>query len=239
MLPASTSSPRRRGEITVADLMTRAVVTVAPETAFKDVVQTLEDRHISAVPVVAAGDVVGIVSEADLLPKEERLVRRFGPLLEGPSHRRSRVKGAGTTAGEVMTSPVLTIGPQASVAEAARLMDRHAVKRLPVVEEGRLVGIVSRADLLKVFLVDDEEIRRRVADEIVGDLLLLEPGDVDVTVSAGIVSLGGRVERRTDVEILERLVAAMGPVVRVDNALTYQLDDRTRLSEGGKRFERP
>jgi CBS domain-containing protein len=225
--------------VIVADLMTRDVVTVVPGTPFKDVVQTLIDHHISAVPVSADGDVVGIVSEADLLPKEERMNRRFGPLLEGPRHRRSRVKGAATTASDVMTSPVVTISSQATLAEAARLMEKHAVKRLPVVDDGRLVGIVSRADILRVFLVDDEELRRRVVDEIVSGFLLLEPDVVDVTVSAGVVSLSGQLERRSDVEILERLVTAMESVVRVDSRLTYQLDDNKRLSEGGKRFERP
>jgi CBS domain-containing protein len=239
MLPASSTSSGHLGAMTVADLMTRETVTVTPGTPFKEVVQALEAHHISAVPVVADGEIVGIVSEADLLPKEERMVRRFGPLLEGPKHRRSRVKAEGATAAEVMTTSVVAVSPQASVAEAARLMDRHTVKRLPVVEGGRLVGIVSRADLLRVFLIDDEEVRRRIVDGIVTGFPLLEPNDVDVTVSAGVVSLRGRLERRTDVDILERLVAAMEPVVRVDNALTYQLDDRKPLSEGGKRFERP
>ena len=218
--------------------MSREVVTVGPSTDFKDIVQTLEDHHISAVPVVDEGGVVGIVSEADLLPKEERLERRFGPLLEGPHHRRSRVKGEGATAAEVMTSRVVTISPAASVEEAARLMDRHSVKRLPVVEGGRLVGIVSRADLLRVFLVDDERLRRRIVDDLVVGILVLEPDAVDIAVSQGVVTLRGRLERRSEVEILERLVRATNSVVQVENELTYDLDDRRPLPAGGKPFER-
>ena len=223
----------------VADLMTRDVVTVAPETPFKEVVQTLENHHISAVPVVTDGRIVGIVSEADLLPKEERLVRRFGPLLEGPRHRKSRVKGAGTLAAEVMTSPVVTVAPQTALCVAARLMDRHSVKRLPVIEEGRLVGIISRADLLTVFLVDDEAARRHIVDDLVVGFLLLEPDAVDVGVTEGVVTLRGRLERRSDVELLARLVGTLDSVVSVHNELTYDLDDRGPLSEGGRRFERP
>jgi CBS domain-containing protein len=212
----------------VDDVMTRRVATVQVGAPFKDVARLLAERKISAVPVLDNdGKLVGVVSEADLLRKEQYhedampTRRRFGS-------RRGRVfraKARGDFAGDVMTTPAITVGPEASVVEAAKVMIERNVKRLPVVDfDGCLVGIVSRADLLWVFLRPDDEIAEEIRTEVFARVLLQEP-TYTVTVNNGIVMLSGRLDRRSAVEIAERLVRAVDGVVDVVNGLTYRVDD--------------
>ncbi|MGQ4388652.1 CBS domain-containing protein [Streptomyces sp. SAS_270] len=204
----------------VSDVMTRAVATVGREASFKDIVRTLQDRKVSAVPVVDRGNrVVGVVSEADLLPKEE--FRDSDPDRHTQLRRLSDLAKAGSvTAGELMTSPALTVPADATLAQAARTMARARVKRLPVVDEtGHIEGIVSRADLLKVFLRDDEEIAEEVRREIVSYLFPTPPSTVYVEVRDGVVTLGGRVHNTSLVPVAARLVRAVEGVVDVEFAL--------------------
>jgi CBS domain-containing protein len=208
--------------------MTEDVVTVGEETPFKELVELMADTKISAVPVVdAGGRVVGVVSEADLMLKEE-----FpegppeGQLFEGRRRRQTRAKAAGTTAVEVMTSPAITIGPDASIAEAARLLHHHRIKRLPVVDPaGPLLGIVSRADLLKVFVRADTEIAAEVRQQVLRRTLAIDPDTVTVEVRDGVVTLRGELERSSLTRILVSLVHGVDGVVDVDSQLTYELDD--------------
>ncbi|MFR9799108.1 CBS domain-containing protein [Streptomyces sp. MS06] len=196
--------------------MTRDVVTVERGTAFKDLVLTLQEHRVSALPVVdGAGRVVGVVSEADLLPKEE--FRDSDPDRSTQLRRLSdMVKAGSVTAEELMTSPALTVGPDATLARAARVMARAGVKRLPVVgEDGRLVGIVSRADLLKVFLRDDEAIAEEVRREVVAYLFPGPASSVRVTVQDGVVVLAGRIRDRSLVPAAARLVRGVEGVVDV------------------------
>ncbi|MFF4255143.1 CBS domain-containing protein [Streptomyces sp. NPDC001663] len=204
----------------VSDVMTRTVAAVDRDAAFKDIVRALQDRKVSAVPVVDGGRrVVGIVSEADLLPKEE--FRDSDPDRYTQLRRLSDLAKAGSvTAGELMTSPALTVGADATLAQAARTMARAQVKRLPVVDEsGRLEGIVSRADLLKVFLRDDEEIAEEVRREVVSYLFPTPASAVLVEVRDGVVTLGGRVRDTSLVPVAARLVRAVEGVVDVRFAL--------------------
>jgi CBS domain-containing protein len=212
----------------VDDVMTRRVVTVQVGTPFKDVARMLADRRVSAVPVLDGdGKLVGIVSEADLLRKEQYQEdtrparRRLGTRRE----RVLRAKAMGDFAGDVMTTPVITIGPDATVVEAAKVMIDRNVKRLPVVGADKcLVGIVSRADLLWVFLRPDDEIAEEIRHEVFARVLLQEP-TYTVAVTDGIVRLYGKLDRRSSVEIAERLVRAVDGVVDVVNGLSYQVDD--------------
>jgi serine/threonine-protein kinase len=208
--------------------MTTEVVTVGPDTGFRAIVRTLEQRRISAVPVVEAdGRLVGLVSEADLLLKEADPVPIRTGLLEGRQRRRERAKAAGRTAREVMTSPVVTIDSTSTLSEAARLMHEKRVKRLPVIDpQGHLVGIVSRADLLKAFLRPNSEIKREVVDEIIVKRLRLDPETVEVSVGDGVVRLSGELDRRSDVLLLDRLVAEVAGVIGVEEELRYRYDDR-------------
>jgi len=212
----------------VDDVMTRRVTTVQVGARFKDVARALAEHKISAVPVLDGdGTLVGMVSEADLLRKEQYhedalpTRRRFGSRRE----RVLRAKALGDFAGDVMTAPAITIGPEATVVEAAKLMIEQNVKRLPVVDaDGCLIGIVSRADLLWVFLRPDDEIAEEIRHEVLARVLLQEP-TYTVAVTDGIVTLSGKLDRRSTVEIADRLVRAVDGVVDVVNGLTYQLDD--------------
>jgi CBS-domain-containing membrane protein len=214
---------------TVQDVMTRDVVTVEETTPYKTVADLLAVRQISAVPVIDAdGRVAGVASEADLLHKVEfEGGTETGSFFERRHQRQGRAKAAGSSASDVMTSPAVTITPDAPAAVAARLMDRRKVKRLPVVDSGgRLVGIVSRRDLLRVFLQADDVIRAEVVDDVFHRVLWIGPPHVSVEVQDGVVTLVGELEQRSLVEIAVRLTAAVGGVVGVVNRLSYRLDDR-------------
>ncbi|MEV0173585.1 CBS domain-containing protein [Streptomyces sp. NPDC050803] len=207
----------------VSDVMTRDVAVVGRDAAFKDVVRTLQERKVSALPVVDGGRrVLGIVSEADLLPKEE--FRDSDPDRYTQLRRLSDLAKAGSvTAGELMTSPAVTVRADATLAQAARIMARSRVKRLPVVgDTGRLEGVVSRADLLKVFLREDEEIAEEVRREVVAYLFPAPESAVRVSVSDGVVLLSGRVRDTSLVPVAARLARAVEGVVDVRFELDAQ-----------------
>jgi CBS domain-containing protein len=214
---------------TVQDVMTRDVVAVRGSTPFKELVRLLNERRVTALPVLddAGGVVVGVVSESDLALKEvEPLREGHTPIFESARQRSERAKAGGTTAAALMTTPALTASPEEPVAAAARRMHDRNVKRLPVVDRGgALVGIVTRADLLKVFLRSDEDLRFDVLDHVVGDLLRLPPGAVEVAVSDGIVHLGGTVPLRSQALALEKMTRAVDGVVEVETKVTWGVDD--------------
>ncbi|MFE1794881.1 CBS domain-containing protein [Streptomyces sp. NPDC059517] len=201
----------------VSDVMTRTVATVDRETSFKEIVRTMQERKVSALPVVEGeGQVVGVVSEADLLPKEE--FRDSDPDRHTQLRRLSDLAKAGAlTAGVLMTSPALTTPPDATLAQAARTMARARVKRLPVVDEsGTLRGVVSRADLLKVFLRDDEEMAEEVRREVVSYLFPPPSSSVWTEVRGGVVKLSGHVRDTSLVPVAARLARAVEGVVDVE-----------------------
>jgi CBS-domain-containing membrane protein len=205
---------------TVGDVMTKEVVTVGSDCDFKACVDLLRVHRISAMPVMDGDYILGVISEFDLLLKEESRdsVANLG--------RRQGHQATARTAGDVMTSPALCVGLGASLAETARLMHKRSVKRLPVVDEqGRLVGIVSRHDLLKVFLRSDESIRREVSKDVLKKELWIDNGAVDVEVRDGVVTLTGELETKSLTELVTRLVAAVEGVVGVDGMLGFRLDD--------------
>ncbi|MDH6611608.1 CBS domain-containing protein [Streptomyces sp. SAI-208] len=201
----------------VSDVMTHTVAAVGRKAGFKEIVRLMRDWGISALPVIEGeGRVVGVVSEADLLPKEE--FRDTDPDRTTQQRRLTDLAKAGAvTAEELMTSPALTIRPDATLAQAARSMAHAKVKRLPVVDElGLLQGVVSRSDLLKVFLRGDEEIAEEVRREIVTYLFPPPGSAVRVQVHDGAVTLVGRVRDTSLVPVAARLVRAVEGVVDVD-----------------------
>ncbi|TLS45457.1 CBS domain-containing protein [Streptomyces montanus] len=201
----------------VSDVMTHTVAAIGRGAAFKEIVRMMHHWQVSALPVLEGeGRVVGIVSEADLLPKEE--LRDSDPDRYTQLRRLSDLAKAGAvTAGELMTSPPVTVRADATLAQAARTMARARVKRLPVVDEvGMLQGIVSRADLLKVFLRDDEEIGEEVRREVVSYLFPAPTSAVRVAVRDGVVRLGGRIRDTSLVPVAARLVRAVEGVVDVE-----------------------
>ncbi|MFI8992577.1 CBS domain-containing protein [Streptomyces sp. NPDC053542] len=206
---------------TVSDVMTQTVVAVGSDATFKEIVKTMDQWKVSALPVLAGeGRVIGVVSEADLLPKEE--FRDSDPSRSEQIRRLADLaKAGGLTAGELMTSPAVSIHANATLAQAARAMAVRKVKRLPVVDDaGLLVGVVSRADLLKVFLRKDEDIEKEVRHDIVEYLFPHAVQPVRVSVNEGVVTLTGQVRDTSLIPIAARLVRAVEGVVDVDSALT-------------------
>jgi CBS-domain-containing membrane protein len=216
----------------VRDVMTAKVVSARRDTPYKELVRLLAERGVSGLPVLDDQDrVVGVVSEADLLVKPAHPANHFQRyFLQRKRDRLERAKAHGAVAAELMSYPAVTIGPDATVAEAARLLRKHLVKRLPVVDpQGRLLGIVSRGDVLKVFLRSDAELRREIRDEVLRRELLMSPDRFEVTVRAGVVVLQGSCERRSLVPVVVAAVRAVEGVVGVENRLGYDVDDLTTL----------
>jgi CBS-domain-containing membrane protein len=208
--------------------MTRTVVSVNAFAPFKDIVRRMQEYRVSAVPVVDEDHLVlGLVSEGDLILKEDADLEGEPRVLDGAQRRHDRSKAAGRIAWELMTAPAITIGPAATLGEAARLMHRSAVKRLPVVDpdDGTILGIVSRTDLLKVFLRDDAEIAREVREDVIRRTLWIDPDTIRIVVRDGVVTMEGQVEHRSLRSVLEQLVLSCEGVVGVDNRLTYLPDD--------------
>jgi CBS domain-containing protein len=212
----------------VRDVMTTEVVAVQPWTPFREIVNRLAKHRISAAPVLdAEGNVLGVVTEADLLLKQEHPDLELNvPLVWSRRRRLEREKAAAVVAGNLMTTPAVTVPPTATVTEAARRMHAAGVKRLPVVDEaGRLVGIVSRADLLKVFTRPDNAIRRDIMEEVIVGDFMMDPSRFFIHVDDGVVVLQGRVERRSLIPYVVRAVHGVEGVVRVEDRLTFDVDD--------------
>jgi CBS domain-containing protein len=184
----------------VRDVMTTEVVAVEAWTPFKEIVARLAQHRISAVPVVDADRrVLGIITEADLLLKQEHPDPKADvSLIWTRRRRRQRAKAAAAVAAKLMTTPAVTVPPTATITEAARRMHTARVKRLPVVDErGQLLGMVSRADLLKVFTRPDEAIRSEIINDVIVGDLMMNPSRFFIDVDDGVVVLQGRVERRS------------------------------------------
>ncbi|WP_369254658.1 CBS domain-containing protein [Streptomyces sp. R35] len=205
----------------VSDVMTHTVAAVGRKANFKEIVQLMEQWKVSALPVLEGEDrVVGVVSEADLLHKEE--FRDGDPDRNTQLRRLSDLTKAGAvTAEDLMTAPVVTVHADATLAQAARIMAHAKVKRLPVVDDmGKLEGVVSRGDLLKVFLRDDEDIAEEVQREIVSYLFRAPSSPVRVQVRDGVVTLAGQIRDTSLVPVAARLVRAVEGVVDVEFELT-------------------
>ncbi|WP_052269903.1 CBS domain-containing protein [Streptomyces sp. MUSC 125] len=199
----------------VGDLMTPAAVSIRPDTEFREIVRLLDEYGITAVPVVGDdGRPVGVVSEVDLL-------------------RRRSSSGAGEDARDLMTAPALVADPEWSAVRAARAMDRHKVKRLPVVDAaGRLIGVISQSDLIQLFLRRDHAIQEEILEEVVAGTLGLPPSSLTVEVTEGTVTLSGSLERRSLIPIVVRLCESVDGVVEVVHRLGFDRDDRADGADG-------
>ncbi|MFJ8942832.1 CBS domain-containing protein [Streptomyces sp. NPDC102395] len=212
---------------TVEELMSRNVVRARRDTPFKELVRLLQENDVTAVPVVDELDrPLGVVSEADLLRKSADQADPSGrtpvPYLEAWE----RAKAEGSRAEELMSAPAVCARPEWTVVEAARLMEAQQVKRLPVVDEtDRLLGIVSRGDLLRVFLRRDEAIREEITGDLLRSTMRLDPRDVSAEVRDGRVTLAGTVEYRSLLPVIEQLCRGVDGVVSVSGNLSYRKDD--------------
>ncbi|MER5379858.1 CBS domain-containing protein [Streptomyces sp. NPDC002688] len=212
----------------VGEVMTHDVVEARREMSFKDLVRLLDRHRISGLPVVDDDDkVVGVISRTDLIRRQAARsanapARPFPPLRR--SARRAAAVAHATTAGELMSTPAITVHPEQRIADAARVMERHGVERLPVVdEEDRLIGIATRRDLLRVFLRTDDEIRREVRDEVLAHVLGRPDHGVAVSVRDGMTTLEGALEHSGDLPLVIRGTYRVDGVVGVVNGLTVRI----------------
>ncbi|MET9436474.1 CBS domain-containing protein [Streptomyces sp. NPDC006551] len=197
----------------VADLMTPTAVAVQPGTPFKEIARLLDEYGITAVPVVdEAHRPIGVVSEADLL-------------------RRHTAKDGPSTAEAMMSSPVVVARPSWTAVEAARVMERHRVKRLPVVDsDGQLIGVLSRSDLLQLFLRRDRAIQEEIVEDVVTRILRLSPAALHIDVEEGRVTLSGTLPSKNLAPVFVRLCEDVDGVVEVADRLTY--DDEAEAGAG-------
>ncbi len=207
---------------TVSDVMTRSVIALREDATYKEIVTALRHYRVSACPVVDdAGRVIGVVSEADLLYKQTDPEMPTG-LIRLNWRLHEQTKATAVTALELMTAPAIVIDPAASIRTAAKTMRDRQVKRLPVTDsDGYLVGIVTRSDVLTVFERPDTDIRDYVVKVVLDEEFGFDPDDFDVSVSSGVVTISGEVDRR---DIALRLLAAIRhaeAVVGIRDRLSY------------------
>ncbi|WP_225829873.1 CBS domain-containing protein [Streptomyces sp. NK08204] len=219
---------------TVEELMTRDVVVAQPHTPFKELVRLLAENDVTAVPVVdGLGRPMGLVSEGDLLRKSADQADPSGRVPVPNLEAWERAKAEGSRAEELMSAPAVCARPEWNVVEAARLMETQGVKRLPVVDEtDRLVGIVSRGDLLRIFLRRDDAIRDEITEDVLRRTMGVSPSEVTVEVREGRVDLGGSVEFRSLIPVIEQLCRRVDGVVSVSEHMAYRTDDAHRFTTG-------
>lgn len=221
------TEPVPRGPELVRDVMVTAVVVAHEGAVFKEIVDALIRNRVSAVPVIDADRrVLGVVSESDLLVRVSgtHLSLPSGHRLSGRSEERRKLHAA--TARELMTSPALVISPHAAIAQAASHALRSRVRRLPVVDDdGVLVGIVTRSDLLRAFLRPDEQIREDIRQNLMVGAFILDSDSLDVTVDEGVVTLRGELGRRAVAVDLVEAVRGVSGVVDVVDEVSYRIDD--------------
>jgi CBS domain-containing protein len=224
----------------VRDVMTTSVVTVDRITPYKEIARLLAEHRVSGLPVLRMGrHVVGVVTEADLLNAQAKTARR----LRSASRRAWWPRGQQhppLTAGELMTAPAITVGPDVTIPAAARVMSTHHVRRLPVVDEdGKLIGVVSRRDLLSVFLRPDEDIAADIR-RVLGDILLTRPDDADVKVRNGVVTLAGSLQPAAGdhIELIPLAIKLMWDVDGVVD-IVDQLGTRHSAPAGGEQDVEP
>jgi CBS domain-containing protein len=214
----------------VADVMSKAVVSVGPEDSFIDIAKLLYSATISAVPVIGPdGGLLGVVTDADLLAKAAHRYAGEQPRWRGlhPTHAgHPRTPAGATTAAELMTSPVETVTPRTGVPEAARLMREGGLRWMPVTDDtGHVVGVVSRSDMLAVFLHDDASIRAEVVEEVLERIVQVDPARVEVEVRQGIVTLAGELDTRADAEPAVRSTERLEGIVSAIERLRYRVDE--------------
>ncbi|WP_338676468.1 CBS domain-containing protein [Streptomyces sp. SCSIO 30461] len=211
----------------VGELMTRDVIRVRNDAPFKEIVRLLSDRQVTAVPVVDADHrLLGVVSEGDLLRKTSDQAAAAELLPVPDADAWERAKAEGTRADELMSAPAVCVTPEWTVVEAARLMEVQNVKRLPVVDDrDRLVGIVSRRDLLSIFLRGDEAIRDEIVTDVLVGTLHQDPSAMVVAVRDGQVTLSGSVPYKGMIPAIVRMCSTVDGVVSVSEHLDYGADD--------------
>ena len=225
----------------VDQVMTKSVLTVRPETPSTEVGRILVERGISGLPVCDVdGKVLGVVSEGDLLVREaghwsdatangKKEARKDGKgrlKRRGKTDTKVRGKADARTAGEAMTSPALTIEPFRAIRAVAEIMIEKRINRLPVVDaDGRLLGIVSRADLVRAFVRTDAQLVESIRKEVIIREMWLDPDKFEVSVEHGVATVKGTVIKRSTAEVIARLLAMVPGVVSAVTEITWDIDD--------------
>ena len=211
----------------VVDLMASDVISVLRETSLRDAARLMVEKGISGLPVTDdEGTLVGVVSEGDFLRKEVDRGDLMGRGLLGVLFDNRNSLAEAETVGEVMATTVFTVSPDATLVEAARTMTTHGVKRLPVVtREGKLVGVISRRDVVAAFTRPDELIEDEIREDILRRLLFLDPALLEISVDAGVVTIAGELPTRTDTRLLEAMVQRTDGVIRAEINVTWRVDD--------------
>ncbi|MGC9407870.1 CBS domain-containing protein [Streptomyces sp. DZ1-3] len=219
---------------TVGDLMTRGVIQVHRNASLKEIAVLLADNDVTAVPVVDdLRHPIGVVSEADLVVRIAERPDPAGPVVYAAPTRTDDTAGDDVTAEALMTAPAECARPEWTVVEAARAIKSAGVKRLPVVDEaGQLVGIVSRGDLLRVFLRRDTALREEISRDLLVRTLGLAPTSLTVEVADGRVTLKGRVDSAELVPVIERLCLGVDGVVSVDTEIVSRSGETADESIG-------
>lgn len=213
----------------VRDIMTIDPVRVSVSTSLREAARLMVRHRISSLPVVDdAGRLAGILTEGDFLRQEATRDRPQGvSLLDALFGEDEASTVTAQNVAEVMTHGVVTITPEATMGEAARVMGRRNIKSLPVVDlEGELIGIISRADIVGAFTKPDDVIEDEIREDVIRRLLFLDPSLVRIEVADGVVTLTGELENRTEVQLLEELSRRIAGVVKVESRLGYKVDDR-------------
>jgi CBS domain-containing protein len=211
----------------IQDVMTTDVFTISPDALLKDAAIEFVQQRISGMPVLNSdGNVLGVISETDILPKESGEQRGSGGFLQwlvNPDDPWINQRFDAVTVADAMSSPARTILPGRPLAEAAKIMLDEDINRLPVVDtEGLLVGLVSRGDLIRAFARPDEEIRREIQEDVLHGAMWLDPNSLDVTVTSGVVTLNGEVASKADAELLPTFARKVPGVVDVRSTVTYR-----------------
>ncbi|MGB9358358.1 MAG: CBS domain-containing protein [Acidimicrobiia bacterium] len=197
----------------VVDLMTTDVITVSTETGIRDAARLMFRNRVSGLPVTSPdGALIGIITEADFLRLEVE--------------RQEGATDLGETVGEVMSAGVVTTGPETEVYDAAKMMTFQDIKRLPVVDDdSRLLGIISRADIVSVFTRPDDVIEDEIREDLIRRVLFIDPDELDVTVSNGVVTFVGEIGTRNEARLLAELASRLDGVLHVESKLAWRLDD--------------
>ncbi len=196
----------------VVDLMTTDVIAVSPDTGLREAARLMFRNRVSGLPITDPdGTLVGIISEADFLRLEVE--------------RQEGTRDQGETVGDVMSRGVVTVRPNAEIYEAAKIMAVQEVKRLPVVDEDdRLLGVISRADIVSIFTRPDDVIEDEIREDLIRRVMFIDPDDIAVSVTNGVVTLSGEVATRNEASMLEELTNRLDGVLKVQTKLTWVED---------------
>ncbi|HEU4319636.1 MAG TPA: CBS domain-containing protein [Acidimicrobiia bacterium] len=206
--------------------MTTSIVSIGPEAPLKEAARRMIEAGVSGLPVTTGeGDLIGVITEADFVKseagrREEKRNRLLGWLFD-----RDRMPEGEKTVADVMTAEVISLPPTADHVDAARLMERAKIKRIPVVDEGRLVGVVSRRDILRAFTRPDSEVIKELRDHVMRKVLWIDSSAIRITCADGNLHLSGRLETRSDAQLLAEFARRIDGVASVKDDLTWEVDN--------------